>query len=358
MADSAPSTPAGPHGASTLPAVEVVSYNVELKDEDGFVGDRINKRAFQDFVTAWRERASKAGEDPLGDDPNEALGRKQLDTLLTKGDPEAAGIVQSAVEDFAQEIVRVIRRFARLKTWRDTERIAMGGGLRASRVGELAVGRAAAILKAQENPIDLTVIHADPDEAGLIGAAHLAPHWMFEAHDALLAVDIGGTNIRAGIVCLNLKKAPDLSKPRVRKIELWRHASEKGVERDSALKRLIEMLRRLIARAEKEELRLAPFIGVGCPGVIAPDGTIERGAQNLPGNWEGRSFNLPAALRDGIPRIGDHETTILIHNDAVVQGLSEVPFMRDLVHWGALTIGTGLGSARFENRAKPRDAER
>ena len=49
---------------------------------------------------------------------------------------------------------------------------------------------------------------------------------MFEAHDAILAVDIGGTNIRAGVVELNLKKATDLSKACVWKFELWRHADE------------------------------------------------------------------------------------------------------------------------------------
>ena len=63
------------------------------------------------------------------------------------------------------------------------------------------------ILKADKVAIDLVPIRHDPDEAGLIGAAHLAPRWMFEAHDAILAVDIGGTNIRAGVVALNLKKA-------------------------------------------------------------------------------------------------------------------------------------------------------
>ena len=46
--------------------------------------------------------------------------------------------------------------------------------------------------------------------AGLIGAVHLAPRWIFEAHDVILAVDIGGSNIRAGVVTLNMKKAPDL----------------------------------------------------------------------------------------------------------------------------------------------------
>ena len=41
-----------------------------------------------------------------------------------------------------------------------------------------------------------------------------------------------------------------------------------------------------------------------------------------------------------------------MHNDGVVQGLSEVPFMQDVERWGVLTIGTGLGNARFTNRRK------
>jgi hypothetical protein len=39
-----------------------------------------------------------------------------------------------------------------------------------------------------------------------------------------------------------------------------------------------------------------------------------------------------------------------MHNDAVVQGLSQLPYVRDRLHWGVLTIGTGLGNARFTNR--------
>ena len=88
---------------------------------------------------------------------------------------------------------------------------------------------------------------------------------------------------------------------------------------------------------------------MGCPGIIEADGVIDRGAQNLPGNWESDSFNLPIRLRQSIPKIGPHETIVLMHNDAVVQGLSAVPFMQDVSRWGILTIGTGLGNARFTN---------
>ena len=48
-----------------------------------------------------------------------------------------------------------------------------------------------------------------------------------------------------------------------------------------------ECSKRLIERAQtREGFKLAPFIGIGCPGMIEPDGSIDRGAQNLPGNWE------------------------------------------------------------------------
>ena len=51
--------------------------------------------------------------------------------------------------------------------------------------------------------------------------------------------------------------------------------------------------------------------------------------------------------------------TASMHNDAVVQGLSEVPFMKDVSRWGVATIGTGLGNARFTNRPSPsQDGER
>lgn len=338
------------HGASRLPSVEVDSYNVELKDDEGFLGDRASKGAFRDIIENWRKPLRKAGEDPFGDTPSEELNKKTLDDLLSKGDAEAAGIVQGAIEDFSQQLALIVRRFLKLKSWTKTERIVVGGGFRASRIGELVVGRTAVILKADKVNVDLVPIRNDPDEAGLIGAAHLAPAWMFKAHDAILGVDIGGTNIRAGVVNLNLKKKSDLSKASVWKYELWRHADEDDVKREDAVDSLAGMLKRLIGKARKDGMKLAPFIGIGCPGLIDEDGSIDRGAQNLPGNWESSRFNLPQSLHDAIPKIGDDDTAIVLHNDAVVQGLSQAPFMQDVEHWAVLTIGTGLGNARFTNR--------
>jgi len=220
--------PAGlTHGATRLPSVIVESYNVEVKDEDGFVGDRANKGAFRDLLAKWRDVMSKGGDDPFGDQDTDAIAKKHLEELLVEGDPEAAGVVQSAIEEFAQELAAVIRRFLKLKAWRDAERLVVGGGFRGGRVGELAVGRAAVLLKADYPDLGLTLIRNDPDHAGLIGAVHLAPSWIFKGHDAILVADLGGTNIRAGVVEFDVKSDPTLAKASVWKREHWRHADEK-----------------------------------------------------------------------------------------------------------------------------------
>ena len=340
------------HGASRLPWVEIDSFNLELKDEEGFLGDRANKAAFWETLDEWRKPLRKSGEDPFGNEPSENISKKDLDAILAGDDAEASAVVHSAVEDFAQELVHVTRRFLKTKAWDRTERIVVGGGFRASRLGELAIARAEIVLEAENFKVEILPIHRHPDDAGLIGALHLAPSWIFEAHDSILAVDIGGTNIRCGVVETRRKKAPDFSEACVWEFELWRHADDEPT-RETAVKRLVKMLRDLIAKAEDEGFKLAPLVGVACPGVIESNGSIKKGAQNLPGNWESRKFNLPATLIEAIPRIGGHETVVVMHNDGVVQGLSEVPFMQDVKRWGVLTIGTGLGNARFTNRNGP-----
>jgi predicted NBD/HSP70 family sugar kinase len=306
------------------------------------------------MLDKWREPLRKLGADPLGGKSSDQMSKKQLDKLLAEGDAEAGGIIHSAIEEFAQTLTSVIKRFLKVSAWRDTEAIVFGGGFRSSRIGELAVGRTEVLLKSGDFKIELELISNHPDEAGLIGAAHLMPSWMLQGHDAILAVDIGGTNIRTGIVEIKLKKANDLSKAAVFASDLWRHGDEK-TKRDEAVGRLIDMLKEHIAIAEKKGLTLAPVVGIGCPGIIREDGSIETGAQNLPGNWESSRFNLAKCIRDEIPLIGGHETAVAIHNDAVVQGLSELPTMQDYERWGVLTIGTGLGNARFTNRHKKTD---
>ena len=343
------------HGASVLPSVTVDSYNLEVEDEDGFIGDKASKGAFWDFVDKWRKPLRDLGQDPFGNKATDDLGKKQLAEALASGDPAAAGLVQSAIEEFAQQLTQVIRRFLRHKDWHDTECITIGGGFRGSRVGELTIARAALLLRSEGQDVDIEMIRNDPDEAGLLGAAHLLPGWMLKGHDGILAVDIGGTNIRAGVVELNIAKSKDLSKEKILTSEIWRHGDEE-TDREGAVEKLVERLAELTTWSRKNKIELAPVIGIGCPGIIEADRFIDRGGQNLPGNWESKRFNLPRVIRDELPMIGEAETMVVMHNDAVVQGLSEMPYMQEREHWGVLTIGTGLGNARYTNRESSKKA--
>jgi hypothetical protein len=106
------------------------------------------------------------------------------------------------------------------------------------------------------------------DEGGLSGALHLAPAWMFEGYDAILAADIGGTNIRAGVIEHRFKQASDLSKAAVSRFDTWRYANDKP-SRTQAVERLIKMLRKLITRAEKAKIRVAPFIASGVQAILS-----------------------------------------------------------------------------------------
>ncbi len=339
------------HGARVLPAVTVDTYNEELRDSEGFVGDRASGRAFRAILDDWRERLVKTlGEDPFGDTPTDEISKSKLDKALAGDETVAAGLVHTAVEEFAHELATVVRRFLRLEDWRGTERIVVGGGLSSSHIGQLSMGRAQIILAGEGTTVELRPISNHPDEAGLIGAVQLAPSWMLAGHDAIAAVDIGGTNIRAGIVELKMRKG-DVSKAAVWKSQHWRHRDDEP-GREEAIERLAEMVTNLMERAADAKLKVAPFVGIGCPGLIDEHGSILNGGQNLPGNWEEEGFRLDAALAGRLPRIDGHQPAVLIHNDAVVQGLSEVPNMEDVDRWGVLTIGTGLGNARFTNRPK------
>jgi hypothetical protein len=303
-------------GASKLPLVHVDTHSSELRHDGGFLGDRASRRAFRTLLEDLRGRIRDIVEhDPFG----LAGGRpskKRLDRIFATGSSLAAGVLHTG-----------------------------------SRVGEVMIGRAAVLLKAAGHPISMHPIRYCPDEAGLIGATRLAPSWALRGSDAMLAVDIGGSNIRAGLVSLGLDHAPALTDCKVTKLEHWRYADEaRRPTRKEAVGRLVGMLEHLVAAAEKKGLRLSPLISVACPGNIMPDGSIERGAQNLPGDWQSKTFNLTKQLSDAILLIDGHASQVIMHNDAVVQGLAEAPFMRGVRRWGVLTIGTGLGNARFTNR--------
>jgi predicted NBD/HSP70 family sugar kinase len=342
------STSAAPlHGARQLPSVTVESYNLELHESGtGFVGDRANDEAFAGILERFRRACAEGADDPLGHRAGGEFGTRDLEELLDDGGPpRIAALVDETIDEFAHELLHVIARFrSAAPGWETVERVVIGGGLGASRVGRRIVER----LEMRSGKMDALPIEQlshGGDEAGLIGGAHLPPREVLAQADALLAVDIGGSKLRAGLVDPHLARASDLSAAAVCEKEVWRHA-DADVGRDEVVARLAGMLGALAERASLRHLSLAPMVAVACPGLIDENGFIKRGAQNLPGHWEGDGFNLPRAIE----ALFGTGFSVIMHNDAVVQGLSQRPSMGGGRRWAILTIGTGLGNACFTNR--------
>ena len=163
------------HGAARLPSVDVDSFNIELKDDDGFLGDRASKGAFRKILDDLRKPLKKNGDDPLGGKSAEKISKSELDAALSGDDIGAAALVHGAIEEFANELAYVTSRFLKTKAWADTERIVVGGGFRQSRVGELAIARTDILLKAEGFKVDLWPIRFDsgrgrPDRLPASGA--------------------------------------------------------------------------------------------------------------------------------------------------------------------------------------------
>ena len=103
------------------------------------------------------------------------------------------------------------------------------------------------------------------------------------------------------------------------------------------MKRLVKVLKDLIAKAEKEVLKLAPFVGIACPGVTNSDGSMRRALRTYRQLGQ-QPVQLAGKLIQRMPQIGEHDMAMVMHNDGAV-GLFEVP-----------SRGTGVGNARFTNR--------
>lgn len=340
------------NGLMLLPQVKIESYSLELRDEEGFIGDQASQTAFRELLEHWRKRLrSKRGKDPFGKVSSAKIAKKVLDEAIhpKRNKDEASDMVHAAIEEFSIELVQVIRRHLRQKTWRKVQRIVLGGGFPGSYVGEQTLLQASILLHCAGVPVQLARLVHEPDDGGLIGWVHLAPSAMLAEYDAILAVDIGGTNVRCGIVKTRRRKAADFSQAEVVRRHKWRHADD-GPPRQMLVQGIADMLHELIAHARRKDIALAPFVGIACPGLIREDGSIARGAQNMPGDWASEHFHLPTELAKHLPLISKHHPLVMMHNDAVVQGLSELPFMQDVKHWAILTIGTGLGNVSYTNR--------
>jgi predicted NBD/HSP70 family sugar kinase len=338
----------GRHGARRLPGLGIGAYNLALcaPDGDGFLGDRASQTAFRELLDAQR-RGARTGDDPFGDAPATTLSADAVDHVLLGGDVDASHLVHATIEHYVAAFADVVEGFLTSPDWADVERIVLGGGFPASQAGGLAVRRVRREVERRALGVRIDDLGHDPDDAARLGWVHLLPDDVRDA-EAYLAVDLGGTNVRCGLVASKLAAAPDGACAEVAERLQWRHV-EDAPNRDEAVRRMAGMLNVLTAQARTLGLRLAPFVGVACPGAIEADGRIAAGAQNLPGDWEA-PFRLSDALRDLLDPIDGRPPRVVLHNDAVVQGLSAWPAQRDTACWAVLTIGTGLGNAVYARR--------
>lgn len=324
--------------------IRVDGYGAKIADPDNrrkFLGDRVSGRA---FVKLFKKR-SRQRKLSFSEKPSES----EIDRLLEEGDAEQERLVRDVAVEFGAMLADVIRVFLNRSYWKRTERIVIGGGMAARHVGNIAIHAAQARLMKTHPGLELEIIHHHPDEAGLVGSAHLIPPSRLNGKDGLLAVDIGGSKVRVGIVEFGQRKSGLLADARVWRVDVWKHGKSRTTRR-KMVHRIADMLRAMAKEAEKSQFRLSPLVRVGIPGEIDDEGYILSGAHNLPGDWEDNAFNFSRELADLLPKIAGETASVSVHNDAVVQGLAELPFMRDVKRWGILTIGSGLGNAHFVNR--------
>jgi len=187
------------HGLRELPKLQVDGYSLQLRDNEGFVGDQASQTAFRALLERWRRKHRSDGTDPLGLRHSRDMSKKELDRLL-RGQKvsDAANVMHSAIGEFAQELAAVIQRFLHQPSWEKVERIVVGGGFPESEAGERAILEAGAILEEMGVHVQLGRLSHEVDDGGLIGWVHLTPPEMLKKHDAILAIDIGGTNVRCG----------------------------------------------------------------------------------------------------------------------------------------------------------------
>lgn len=343
-----PSDERGTHGGRRLSKLTIESYNLTTRDADAerFIGDRASETAFFEILDRIRRR-ERTGRDPFGPAHGPKTDKTCVEHVMLGGDPDAAHLVHLAVEEYAMRLTELVQFYLAQPGWEGVERIVIGGGFHEKAFGALAIRRTERLLKSRRVPVQLLVLEHDADEGGLLGWVHAVSAETTRAFDAFLAVDIGGTHVRCGIVEHGLRRARDGSRACVVDRMQWRHGDDNPAREELVL-RIAAMLNGLAAQARTLGIALAPLVGVACPGEVLPDGSMAHGTQNLPGDWDA-PFNLPQVLGKQLDRINGAAPTVLMHNDAVIQGLSERSRMHDVERWAVLTIGTGLGNASYRN---------
>lgn len=151
--------------------------------------------------------------------------------------------------------------------------------------------------------------------------------------DLFVGVDLGGTNLRAGIV--------DLEAGQVLALESIPTMAREGNE--AVMCRIADLILATIASAgfKKSEIK---GIGIGVPGMLDLEKGLVLFLPNLPGNWP----NVP--LQETIRSYVDLPVFLLNDARAVTLGEWQFGAGRGVDTMACFTIGTGIGGGLVINR--------
>lgn len=148
----------------------------------------------------------------------------------------------------------------------------------------------------------------------------------------VIAIDIGGTNIKSGIVNRHGNVLHSRTLP-----------TEAALGRDELLNKLMRLI--VLYREEAEENQwMIEGIGVGSAGYIHHDGHVAYATDNLPG-WSGTPVQSWLSESTRLP--------VRVVNDvhAIALGESWKGAGRDLEQFVCVALGTGIGGAIIEHGA-------
>ena len=151
---------------------------------------------------------------------------------------------------------------------------------------------------------------------------------MNERNKYAVGVDLGGTNIKIGMVS---QAGKIIKRCSIR------------TEADEGPKRIIENIKRGIYEIQTKTNVTFDGIGIGCPGIVNPDkGTVEN-----PPNFLGwKKVNVGKAISM------EFETDVFIENDANAAAIGELIFGNgsNFNSFIMVTLGTGVGGGIVINR--------
>ncbi|WP_454191946.1 ROK family protein [Paenibacillus sp. Marseille-Q7038] len=141
---------------------------------------------------------------------------------------------------------------------------------------------------------------------------------------AVIGIDIGGTNIKAGVVTLKGEFILDRTIPTY---------SENGKE--ALLNKIEEIAKNCLQEASYSNLHILA-LGIGTAGFINLQGEIGSATANLP-DWKGTPLRAELEKRVGISVFVDNDVNMLALGE-LWQGAG-----KDLNHFLCVSLGTGIG---------------